>query len=114
MKKIITTLALCAASLSAQAYDCWGKVKAVDITPGGSVYLTVTGLGEANYVCNVTQKSGSFTAESCRVIFSQMLAASMADKTVTLWFKNGEFNSCTATNWSSFHRHGLYHLRVNQ
>ncbi|KAF7785239.1 hypothetical protein PRUB_a5008 [Pseudoalteromonas rubra] len=112
MKKIIATLALSLASLSAQAYYCNGKVEAVDLTPGGTVLLTVTNLGEANTVCNLTAKSGNFTPEACHAIFSQMLAASMADKSVTLWFKNGDYNQCTKTNWGNFQRHGLYHLRV--
>lgn len=89
MFKIIGFL-LCFFSYSVSAtYTCSGKIKGIAINPkSGLVQAEKIGPLAWPALCSVESEVGGVSVESCKVIFSTLLTAQMADKTVTLWFND--------------------------
>lgn len=80
---------------SASAYDCLGKVNTLVIGPNGTVNAT---LGNISWVslCNVSTTYNGVAPDSCKSIYSTLLAAKLADKNVRMWFGDTS-NNCTNT-----------------
>lgn len=89
MFKIIG-LILCFFSYSVSAsYTCSGKVKGIAISPkNGRILAERIGPLVWPELCSVKTELEGVSVESCKVIFSTLLTAQMADKTVTLWFND--------------------------
>ena len=80
-------------SSSTFAYDCVGKVNQLVIGPNGTVTTSLGNMGWV-YLCNVNSIYNGVAPDACKSIFSQLLAAKLADKNVRMWFSDTS-NDCT-------------------
>ena len=80
-------------SSSVFAYDCLGKVNQLVIGPNGTVTASHGNMGWV-YLCNVNSSYNGVAPDACKSIFSQLLAAKLADKNVRVWFSDTS-NDCT-------------------
>lgn len=101
---VITSLLLVFSSHSWAQYICTGKVKGLAIAPNsGAVHAEKVGPLTWPVLCSVqTDDYNGISAETCKVIYSTLLTAQMADKNVTLWFRDGK--DCTLNShpaWST-------------
>lgn len=68
-------------------YICEGKVTGLAINPkSGLVHAEKIGPLRWPALCSVDAETSGVSVESCKVIYSTLLTAQMADKTITLWF----------------------------
>ncbi len=85
---VLLTLTL-ASSNAFATYICSGKVQGVAITPqSGLVHAERLGPLVWPAICSVDTETSGISVESCKVIYSTLLTAQMASKTVTLWFND--------------------------
>lgn len=101
MKKIIYTfLLLISFSSYVNAYECTGKVNNVVINPAGIVTLS---FGNINwvYLCSVSESYNGVTPESCKAMFSLLIAAKLSDRNITMWFSDDSAN-CTNTKHTAW------------
>jgi len=80
-------------SSSTFAYECVGKVGQLVIPPSGTVTTSLGNMGWV-YLCNVSTSYNGVAPDTCKSIFSQLLAAKLADKNVRMWFSDTS-NDCT-------------------
>lgn len=78
-------------SNASAAYTCVGKVSGIAIEPrNGNVIVERLGPLVWPRLCSVESEFNGVSAETCKTIYSTLLSAQMADKTVTLWFNDGK------------------------
>ncbi|MBQ4813971.1 hypothetical protein J8M20_21575 [Pseudoalteromonas luteoviolacea] len=122
--KISTIAFLClGATLSfnaaANKHHCEGTVSNVQLSPKGNVAASFSGVGSRplrmtnSVVCNLQGGPDGHTSEYCQAIYSALLAAMTAEKTVTMWFENNE-SSCPSGDWGSLVSKGLYYFSINK
>lgn len=84
--------------LSASVYantTCRGKLKSVSLNPdSGTVHLNY-GFG-TQYHCKINQEWNGVSPETCRTLFSMLLAAQLAGKRIEARY-NGDFE-CSSEN----------------
>ena len=93
MIKKIAVLAGCIAFSStamASRFSCTDYAKGPHINTGGNVYIADFNGWSDLRLCNITQTVDGVHPETCKVAYSTLLAADLADRKVTLWF-NGEY-----------------------
>ena len=89
MYKYIFLVLILASSNASAAYICSGKVQGVAINPkSGLVQAERLGPLVWPAFCSVDTETSGISVESCKVIYSTLLTAQMANKTVTLWFND--------------------------
>jgi len=91
--RVVCLSILVSMSSSAFAYDCLGKVNQLVIAPSGTVTTSLGNMGWV-YLCNVNSIYNGVAPDACKSIFSQLLAAKLADKNVRMWFSDTS-NDCT-------------------
>ncbi|TMP23345.1 hypothetical protein CWB99_23390 [Pseudoalteromonas rubra] len=118
MKKLIAAVILLSLSpklVFANAH-CTMKATAVDINKNGQVYFSFEGYGNSLYACSTSTKSGYISTETCKLMYSTMLAATLSKSDLTLSFDTSE--SCESlqnkyrNNWKSLQADGFYHFRI--
>jgi hypothetical protein len=84
------------------AYTCQGKVSGVSLSPHDG-RLLVERIGPLSWpvLCSVSEESNGVNTETCKVIFSTLIAAQMSQKNVTLWFNDG--NDCSTNSHTPWH-----------
>ena len=99
MKKILIGLAFTIASNSSYAtYQCDGKVDGLTIEPKtGIVFAQHVGGFEWPKLCSVTTVFNGIPVESCKIVYSTLLAAQTTNKDVRLWF-NDDKDCSTASH----------------
>jgi hypothetical protein len=70
------------------SYSCLGTVSTLGLNPSGLVVASVGSLSFA-YLCNVTATYNGVTAEVCKAIYAQLLAAKLNAQTVAFFFSDG-------------------------
>lgn len=77
--------------LSFAKYTCEGKVQGLSIDPRTGALLAEK-IGPLNWpkLCSITHTSNNISPESCKVIYSSLLAAQMGSKEVKFWFNDGK------------------------
>ncbi|MCG7535369.1 MULTISPECIES: hypothetical protein [Pseudoalteromonas] len=119
MKKVIaaTALVLMSTSSYARTSICKTTATGVEINRYGEVQFNTSSFGTSKPVCNVSQQLGYITTETCKVMYSQMLAAVMAQSTITLWFETTEtcaqLQEVYKSGWTSYQTHGFKHFRIS-
>ncbi len=94
MYKYIFLVLILASSNASAAYICSGKVQGVAIHPkNGWVQAERIGPLVWPALCSVNTETSGVSVEACKAIFSTLLTAQMANKTITLWFNDG--NDCS-------------------
>ena len=81
------------ASSQSFAYDCLGKVNQLVVAPSGTVTASLGNMSWV-YLCNVNSIYNGVAPDACKSIYSQLLAAKLADKNVRMWFSDTS-NDCT-------------------
>ncbi|MBW8184278.1 hypothetical protein [Shewanella nanhaiensis] len=73
------------------AYICQGKVSGVSLGPKNGQLLAER-IGPLSWpvLCSVSVDQNGVDTETCKVIFSTLIAAQMSQKDVTLWFNDGK------------------------
>lgn len=93
--KTITLSVLVFLSFSASADSfCTGKIKQLAIGRSGTVLIAGPGGLPSTYLCSVNIKQNNVEVESCKAIFSQLLAAQAQQKEVNITF-NPRLSSCS-------------------
>lgn len=97
----MTSLLLVFSSHSWATYTCGGKVTGVAIDPKNQLVLAES-IGPLVWqsLCSVKEQYNGVDAETCKLIFSALLTAQMANKSVTLWFNDGK--DCTKASHPSW------------
>lgn len=97
LKVILCVTSLCMSSYSSANYTCKGKVTGVAITPQSGV-LMVAKVGPLSWpqLCKFNVEYAGVSPETCKAIYSTLLAAQMSQKDVTLWFNDGK--DCSTTS----------------
>lgn len=90
---------------------CVGKVSAVAINPGSGHLKFNYGYGH-NVHCNVNYSYNNVEPEMCKVLFSQLLAAQLAGKSIEARY-NDDFE-CTRANLGDHvqTKHTLYQVQI--
>ncbi|WP_444909262.1 hypothetical protein [Microbulbifer sp. TRSA005] len=97
--------------------ECTGKVTTVEIALNGNVNASIIDSGSGtNFhsvaLCRITENlEGGFKQESCKAAFSLLTTAHATGKSVTLWFNEDKFSSCSQS-WGEIWSQGFYHLRL--
>ncbi|WP_444889974.1 hypothetical protein [Microbulbifer sp. DLAB2-AA] len=99
--------------------ECTGKVTTVEIALNGNVNASIKDSGSGtNFhsvaLCRITEDlEGGFKQESCKAAFSLLTTAHATGKSVTLWFSEDKFSSCSQS-WGEIWSQGFYHLRLKE
>lgn len=73
------------------SYTCEGQVQGLSIDPkSGAVLAEKVGPLVWPKLCSITHTANNVSPESCKVIYSSLLSAQMANKEVKLWFNDGK------------------------
>ncbi len=97
MIRIALLTFLLACSFNAMSYVCGGEVKGVSIEPlNGYVFVEKIGPLTWPKLCSVDTESNGITVESCKIVYSTLLAAQASGRGVDLQFNDGK--DCTATS----------------
>jgi len=84
------------------SYTCTGLVEGVSINPKNGMLLAQRAAGIIwPAFCNVDIKENDVAPETCKHIYSMLLAAQMSGKEITLWFNDeGDGGTCSShTGW---------------
>lgn len=102
-KSLLFMLSLMFSSQVLAVYTCGGYVEGVSIDPKhGAVFVEKLGVLEWQKLCLVTVEHNGISPESCKLIYSTLLTAQIAKKSVTLWFNDGkDCSSVSHPPWSS-------------
>lgn len=93
--KILISLILSIMSFSTLADSfCTGKINQLAIGRSGTVLIAGPGGLPSTYLCSVNLKQNNVEVESCKAIFSQLLAAQAQQKEVNITF-NPKLSSCS-------------------
>ncbi|WP_148049867.1 hypothetical protein [Gallaecimonas pentaromativorans] len=65
---------------------CDGKISDLAIGHGGVVLVTIPEQFSAVYICSVVDKQNGVDPEACRAMYSTLLAAKAAEKSVSITF----------------------------
>ncbi len=101
MKKVIRVIlcvvSLCMSSHSLANYICKGKVVGLAIAPQTGV-LMAERVGPLSWpqLCKLNVEYADISPETCKAIYSTLLAAQMSQKDVTFWFNDGK--DCSTTS----------------
>ncbi|GLR04321.1 hypothetical protein GCM10007906_19080 [Vibrio hyugaensis] len=103
MKTILSLVGLLALVTTFPAISdthCKGKVTYLAIGRSGTVLVNGPGGLPSVYLCNVQNKVNNIEVESCKAIYSTLLAAKSQDKTVNITFLPN-IDSCSSfKSWS--------------
>jgi hypothetical protein len=103
--KWILSFAMCvaiSASSWAASYTCAGNVVGVSIDPKtGQLLAEKIGPLEWPRLCRVNADYNGVSAETCKTIYSTLLAAQMSGKQVVLWFNDGL--NCSTESHTPWH-----------
>ena len=98
-----STLAVALIAFSQTTYAnfaCAGKMLRVALSPSGTVQVH-NGYG-THYLCEIDGNSVGFTPESCKAVFSMLLAAKLSGEVVTFYYRTGNYTSCAdLPNWAA-------------
>lgn len=96
-KLAICVMSLCMSSYTFANYTCKGKVIGVAIAPkSGALMAEKIGPLSWPQLCKFNVEHAGISPDTCRAIYSTLLAAQMSQKDVTLWFNDGK--DCSATS----------------
>jgi hypothetical protein len=94
---------------------CTGNVSGVSMTGSGGVIATITdtsmGVNLKDVVfCSINSKDSysEFSPESCKSVFSLLIAAQMAGKSISFWVR--EDNYICSGSWKDLAGH--YHFKM--
>ena len=101
IKKAIFILLVVFSTSANAVYTCTGPVTGLTIEPtSGDVIPEAAGGFSWPRMCSVSSSKNGISVESCKVIYSALLAAQTTGKTVTLWFNdNGDCSSSSHPSW---------------
>ena len=111
---IITALLTCAHANANKAW-CSGKVTDLQIDKNSTMYVSFSGEGTTplsvknGTICKLNGQTTD--KEYCQGLYSSLLVAMTAQKTVTLWFNNSG-GVCPSGSWVNLLSKGLYHFRI--
>lgn len=92
-----------AACVSPQSWaetHCEGKVTSIGIKKSGTVYTSGPGGLPVVYLCNLQNKMNDVEVESCKAMFSNLLAAKAQNKNVKITF-DPDIESCSSVpSWA--------------
>ncbi|HEA18114.1 MAG TPA: hypothetical protein ENH88_17055 [Pseudoalteromonas prydzensis] len=111
--KILLAALILSSNTAFAAHTCGGKITTVDIGSNGALHITVDTIGVGNLVCSISRKVGTIEVDTCKALHSMVLAASMANKNVTLWFNKDDNKDCRKGEWIDLQDHGFYFLRIS-
>lgn len=111
MKKLAFIFGILMSSSTMANTYCSGKVKAVALNPGSGHMKFNYGYGH-NVHCNVNVEYNNVQPEACKVLFSQLLAAQLAGKTIEARY-NDDFECSTANLGDHVQTmHTLYQIQI--
>lgn len=94
MKLAVAMLLTLAPSVAnADVYACTGPVSSIALNQDGMLTVTVGTLANV-FICRIDDPVYGITTETCRAIYSLLLAAKLLNKPATFSF-NDSLNSCT-------------------
>lgn len=103
MNKIVCLIGLFISVVTIPAFadtHCRGKVTYLAIGRGGTVLVSGPGGLPSVYICNVQNKYNDVEVESCKTMYSTLLAAKSQDKAVNITFLPN-IDSCSSfKSWS--------------
>ncbi|MFU2510988.1 hypothetical protein [Pseudoalteromonas sp. ASV78] len=111
--KVLFAVLILSSNTAFAAHTCEGKITTVDIRDNGALQISVDTIGSSNFFCNITNKSGTIGADTCKAMYSMALTAFMASKKVTLWFNKDDNTVCKKGDWTNLQEHGFYYLRMS-
>ncbi|UTZ25495.1 hypothetical protein HB761_01305 [Vibrio campbellii] len=79
---------------------CKGKVTYLAIGRGGTVLVSGPGGLPSVYICNVQHKTNNVEVESCKAMYSTLLAAKSQDKVVNITFLPNIDSCSSLKSWS--------------
>lgn len=101
--RIFSLLLLVFPCLASANYTCGGNVVGLTLSPkNGSVSASQIGELVWPILCSVSQELNGVPPDNCKVIYSSLLSAQLAQKTVMFWFNDGK--DCTTNShpaWST-------------
>ncbi|MCG7563757.1 MULTISPECIES: hypothetical protein [Pseudoalteromonas] len=113
-KKLIASISLVAASISAPAfanYSCKGKVSSVSLGANSRLYASIDGVVSNGGICFLNDsEKGKF----CNAVYSSLLVALGAQKEVVVYFSKGTAADCNKGSWVTFEDHGFYHISLKK
>jgi len=82
-------------------YTCVGNVNGLSIDPkSGDVLVDQIGTLSWPRLCSIKTEQNGVSPDTCKVVYSTLLSAQMADKQVRLWFNDGKDCSLDShTEW---------------
>lgn len=113
-KAKLTLLVIGFTACSVQAnHSCTGKVTNLHVNKNGQVYVSATNIASNSYICrlqDMESEQNVISGEVCKVMYSTLMTAKIANKNVTFYFTNDD-HACSKGDWENLYKdHGFYHL----
>jgi len=80
-------------------YSCVGPVTGLSINQAGNVLAESVAGVSWGYLCSLTTEQNNYDPETCKVVYTALLAAQLSGQNVELWF-NDSLTCSTHTEYS--------------
>lgn len=108
----LVSLVLMSATPAALAgYTCGGPVRGVAIDTSGDILAESIGPVIWPRLCNIRTAVNGIPPESCKIIYSTLLAAQASGRSVTFWINDPATTCATLAQWQWVN--GFYFLRID-
>jgi hypothetical protein len=94
IKALVISLALFVPSIASADYHCDGAVKYLTLSPEDGTVTVSIGTLDSVYLCRIGSTFNGVTAEICKAVHAQLLAATIAGRDVRI--NRRDSGSCTA------------------